>query len=329
MPQTGVISPSSRCNNRCWMCGGLSSGKAKHYEAPLGQILEDVSDMRRQGVETLVITGGEPTIYPNFKSLLDHVGSLGFEHISLFTNGRTLTTQFLEYLLEVGVDCILVSLHAPNEALGDKIANSKGSFRQTLSGLERLSEIKGRRPFNLAISCVPCYLTEDLVQDIAALALTYEVDDFFITYPIDGLSDSPIPRDKAPRLKHLRNSVPGALGLLVERGVRPHVSAVPPCYYPGYEYCYFDACPRAPRTMVGYHQKQDAIERIVYHDLAPEDTCAKVEECAGCMYDQVCFGVPRLYLDTYEKGEVVAVDIERAASNALLRGIRNADISHR
>jgi MoaA/NifB/PqqE/SkfB family radical SAM enzyme len=329
MPQTGVISPSSRCNNRCWMCGGLSSGKAKHHEASLAQILEDVSDMRRQGVETLVITGGEPTIYPGFKSLLDHACGLGFGHISLFTNGRTLTMQLLEYLLEVGVDCILVSLHAPNEALGDKISNSKGSFRQTLRGLERLNEIKSRRPFNLAISCVPCYLTEALVQDVASLALTYEIDDFFITYPIDGLSDSPIPRDKAPRLKPLSKSVSAALGLLTERGVRPHVSAIPPCCYPGYERCYFDAYPQAPRAMVGYHQKQDAIERIVYHDLSPEEVCAKVEECAGCVYDQVCFGVPRHYLDAYEKGEVAAVDIERAARSALLRRIQDANISNR
>lgn len=310
------------------MCGGLGSGNAQHHEAPLPSILAEINNMHNQGVETLSISGGEPTIYHGFVDLMNHVGCMDFKHVSLFTNGRLLTERVVEQIIGAGVDCIVVSLHAPDEILGDQIANVKGAFRQTIKGLEILTRLKAGQLFRVMISCVPCKLTESILQDIASLALNYAIDEFLITFSIDARGDAPIPRNKLPSLGALSKSVPLALDLLAEKEVSILVSLIPPCLYPGYEYCYFEAKHAPDRIMVGFHQKGGRVEKIPYYDLKPTDICTKVPDCAGCLYDTVCFGVPNLYIEKYQAGEVTAATIDKVVRTFFQTRLQYADIPH-
>jgi len=87
----------------------------------------------------LVISGGEPTIHPNFSDFILLASRLGFS-LSLSTNGYILNEKILEVLVNSTTTEIGVSLYAMDEKINDSITMKKGSFTKIMENLETLSK---------------------------------------------------------------------------------------------------------------------------------------------------------------------------------------------
>jgi radical SAM protein with 4Fe4S-binding SPASM domain len=104
-PLMGWLEITRRCNLRCPHCfveGGLRRNGELTTER-IHRLLEEWAEM---GVFTVVITGGEPTIHPNFLEIMTHAHALGFA-VSIATNGTTLTSKFLS---KIPQDDVIISL---------------------------------------------------------------------------------------------------------------------------------------------------------------------------------------------------------------------------
>lgn len=122
------------CNNSCVFC--LDSEAHDGSCIPLNKIKKELINGRKKNINRIVLSGGEPTIHPQFLEIVRLTKTLGYRHIQVISNGRMLAYgDFLNSLIEAGVNELTFSIHGHKESLHDKQTRVKGSFRQTLTGL--------------------------------------------------------------------------------------------------------------------------------------------------------------------------------------------------
>ncbi len=124
------------CNFRCDHCciKGFQDGrKARSFT------IEDVKELSRQademGLAHLVITGGEPLVFPDYDELVKAIDPQKF-YISSDTNGWLLTDEKARHLKEIGVDKIQLSLDSLDPDEHDDFRKAKGSHGRVLKAIE-------------------------------------------------------------------------------------------------------------------------------------------------------------------------------------------------
>ncbi|OJJ23804.1 hypothetical protein BKI52_05490 [marine bacterium AO1-C] len=90
-----------------------------------------------EGCRALQFIGGEATIYPELKELIQYAHDLGFDFIELFTNATTITDEWIEVFKAYKVN-LAASFYSDEAATHDFITQRKGSFRKTVHCLEKL-----------------------------------------------------------------------------------------------------------------------------------------------------------------------------------------------
>jgi len=95
--------------------------------------------------ESLYLTGGEPTLHPNFLEITSYLNdNFPRQRIKLLTNGRRFSYEgfakkFLNSVKNIEVD---LSLYGPNQEIHDQVTRASGSFEQTQKGLANLLKYK-------------------------------------------------------------------------------------------------------------------------------------------------------------------------------------------
>ncbi|MBN1934219.1 MAG: radical SAM protein [Anaerolineae bacterium] len=159
LPAAYYLELTPECNNACPGCGNVFDHLGRVSSPPL-----DVS-----GWKTLIsslaahaqqfkLTGGEPTLHPDFEAIARHIDALGIP-FTLFTNGRWHESDSLLRLLSglAHFEGFLISLHGPDAAAHEAFSGVPGSFEQTAGNIRRavdagldvsLSVVVNRENFN-------------------------------------------------------------------------------------------------------------------------------------------------------------------------------------
>lgn len=101
------IELTRRCNLTCQHCY-IEGGPARANEMPTEEFLRLLDEMAAMGVWAVVLTGGEPTLHPDFIQVVKHARKLGLL-VGIATNGMFLSESLLDQLPRQGV-IISVSL---------------------------------------------------------------------------------------------------------------------------------------------------------------------------------------------------------------------------
>lgn len=121
------ISLTNVCNLSCIYCtsSSHSSSIEKQPILPNVELLAIVNQLvQKLGINTIRITGGEPTLYPHLVDLIKRIKQLGIDDIKMTTNGHRLL-PLIKPLSEAGLSEINVSLDATTEEGFNKISNTK------------------------------------------------------------------------------------------------------------------------------------------------------------------------------------------------------------
>ncbi|MBO4556220.1 MAG: radical SAM protein [Elusimicrobiales bacterium] len=146
------------CNNRCVFC--LDEEAQNGTYLPFPDIVRDLSAGIREGCKRAVLSGGDPTVHPDFLKIIRSAYLIGYRHIQAISNGRMFCYQsFLEKAVKAGLGEITFSIHAPYAELNDSLTGIKGSFVQSMAALKNALKIPG-----LIVNC-----------DIVANALNIDV----------------------------------------------------------------------------------------------------------------------------------------------------------
>lgn len=123
-----------RCNDRCVFCldAHTHDGTDRERAAIKAQIL----DGRAKGATRLILSGGEPTIHPDYVAFIKLGRRAGYPKIQTVTNGRMFAyPEFLQRCLDAGLGEITFSIHGSNAKIHDALVGTKGAFDQELRGL--------------------------------------------------------------------------------------------------------------------------------------------------------------------------------------------------
>ena len=106
------ITLTNRCNVNCLYChhDGMVSSKDEMTPDELYTICKIA---KKIGVRKIRISGGEPLIRKDIVEIVEKISSLGFEDISMTTNG-VLLEKYAQDLKDVGLDRVNVSLDTLN-----------------------------------------------------------------------------------------------------------------------------------------------------------------------------------------------------------------------
>ena len=124
------------CNFRCEHCSvkrfqGKRSGR--YFTIP------DVRELSRQadelGLAHLVITGGEPLVFPDLDQIIEAVDPQKF-YITSDTNGWLLDDKKAKHLKSVGLDKIQLSLDSLNAEEHDAFRHAPGSHARALRAID-------------------------------------------------------------------------------------------------------------------------------------------------------------------------------------------------
>ena len=121
-----------RCVERCIHCYIDDAPKFDAGdELSLDEYKNILSQARDMGCVSLLITGGEVLVRPDFCDIVEYATSLGFI-VDIYTTGVGLTDEVFDRLRATKINGISVSLYSGNPKVHDAITGIKGSFEKTL-----------------------------------------------------------------------------------------------------------------------------------------------------------------------------------------------------
>lgn len=133
---------SRRCNLKCLHCYMDSANLT--YPGELNpeegrRVLEDLAGFK---IPALLMSGGEPTLHPDFFPLAKYAKSLGLR-LTLSTNGTLITQAVAERIVATGFTYVGISFDGLAE-VNDRFRGMERAFVKALAGLRRL-KVLGQR----------------------------------------------------------------------------------------------------------------------------------------------------------------------------------------
>jgi len=131
------IEVTTHCNGDCLHCFARTGTKQPSSISSISA-KELITEAYELGYRQLHVTGGEPLLWEGLFGALDDAFSIGYQKISMNTNGRLITGAVAKRLAAYEDLSISVSLDGP-EALHDRIRGA-GSYNLAVRGIEKALE---------------------------------------------------------------------------------------------------------------------------------------------------------------------------------------------
>ena len=282
------------CNNKCTFC--LDSlahvGTMRSNLDVKIQIVEG----RKKGASRLILSGGEPTMHPNFLDFVKLGKRAGYPKVQTVTNGRMFAyPEFLDRAAENGLDEITFSLHGHNAKIHDALVATPGAFVQETAGL-KAALASGRFIVNV-----------DIVINKQNVKHLPEMLETFIGWGVkkfDLLHIIPFGNAWGPAKEHLFYDLEGneeALQRAFEYSRRPDVhiwlNRFPPPFTEGFEELIQDPY-KMNDEVRGRREEFDK-----YLSIGRKLSCRQPERCHYCYLNQLCDGLDDA-LDERQQGRV-------------------------
>ena len=287
------------CNNNCWFCSEMAN--RGRQDKTTYEIKRQLDASRKEGVERITFTGGEPTVRKDILELVSYAKSAGFEEIFVITNGRMLFyKEFAKRLAKAGLTHILFSLHAPRADIHDFLTRSPGSFEQTLKGIKNMVEVGGVKVENNTVITRKNY---KYLPEHAELLVRLNID-FFEFIFVNPMTIACYFGDRfeefVPKVSEIGKYVSRALDIGVKNGIWCTAEGIPFCRMNGHEGYATELYMAQERSIVGPDNRYVAD----LNKSRKEKTKLKSEKCKKCRYYLICEGIWGYYAEHYGMDEL-------------------------
>jgi radical SAM protein with 4Fe4S-binding SPASM domain len=143
-PLFAVWNFTNRCNLACRHCYQDSQKRPLDDELTLDEKLAVVDQMGRAHMPMLAISGGEPTISKDLLPVLRRAKDHGM-HLTLATNGTTMTGDLARQLAQAGLRYVEISLDSVDPDRHDAFRGSPGMWHRAVEGARAVVATPGLR----------------------------------------------------------------------------------------------------------------------------------------------------------------------------------------
>lgn len=276
-PKQGLVRTGFRCNQDCGFCWQGRTWATFDAE----QIVTWIEDLREQGAERLIVSGGEPTLDRELFRYLERATALGMR-VTLETNAmRMAQTGFVERLEHAapGFDAF-VSFHSADADVSDRATRAPGTHAKTVRGVKALLAAGVRVKLNAVITAQTIDALPSLPDFIRAeFAAAPSFRGLMLSLP-----QTPFDESLDRELRASPESIHAALGRVIARAAEHGIALDGldgPC---GPPLCAFDA----DRRVTALTPVPHAVDFRGY-----------LPACDGCSVRAACFGVHRSDLDVF------------------------------
>ena len=141
-PANGSIELLPLCNMNCDMCYVRLSREEMERQGRLrtaDEWLEIGRQMKEAGVLFLLLTGGEPFLYPDFRRLYLGLKEMGMI-ITINTNGTLIDEDLAEFFGKYKPRRVNITLYGADEETYKNLCHYPGGYEKTLRGIRLLRE---------------------------------------------------------------------------------------------------------------------------------------------------------------------------------------------
>lgn len=185
------------CNNECVHCvvANRRELRSKTPDMKYGEIIRFLKTVKLETYESIVITGGEPTLFKFLGRLVKYIHTTYPRvQINIQTNGRLLK-NFVDDFNELYNDGVnlnfIIAIHADTYELHDKITDSKNSFNQTLESIKLFTDLFGDK-FIWRSETVLSKFNLHRIIHIVNYLIDIGAKDIGLSYPhLDGYVNNP------------------------------------------------------------------------------------------------------------------------------------------
>ena len=199
VPINGSFELLPLCNLNCKMCYVRLSREEMEKQGRLRTADEWLSlaeQMQKSGTLFLLLTGGEPLIYPDFKKLYLGLKKLGFI-ISINTNGTLLDEEWADFFKENKPRRINITLYGADENAYKNLCNYPGGFKKTMNALKLLKERNVPAKISFSVTRANADMLGNIYHIGKELDMLVETD----CYMIPAIKERHLPISEQSRLE--------------------------------------------------------------------------------------------------------------------------------
>lgn len=141
-PASGTLELSPLCNLNCDMCYvRLTPAElaAKGRLRTAEEWLSLAEQMEHADVLFLLLTGGEPLLYPGFRQLYVRLKRMGFI-LSVNTNGTLIDEDWADFFTAQKPRCVNITLYGADRSAYERLCHAPDGFDRTMRGIRLLRE---------------------------------------------------------------------------------------------------------------------------------------------------------------------------------------------
>ncbi len=271
------------CNQACPFCFVRLGGR-RLDPADLPRILPP-GVTGRLG-DSVVLTGGEPTLHPELLAIIAGLRQLGVGTISMQTNAvRFADLTFCRAVVDAGVRQFMVSFHGHRPETYDRLTGSQGQYPRAIAGIRNLCALGADLTINVALTRQNVPVLDAHMRLIAELIKPGPMRGmvFFTLLNEYGHLKAP---DLAVDLTTAGAALDRAIPLChsLELAVEPFFGDCSPPLC-----CLTDPTPVVPASP---ETSADVFYAAAGGSDVPINHRVKAASCRGCRFDPFCRGVP-------------------------------------
>lgn len=298
-----VIITGYECNNMCRFC--VDEDKRGIANKGMDEIRSDILGAKKRGATYLEFIGGEVFIRKDILRLIAYAHGLGFDTISITTNGRMLAYEdFAKKVVGAGITDVVFSIHGDSSLLHDDLTGVSGSFDQLMRGFKNMKNFLGIKHIgsNTTIVKQNYKNIERIAEMIKDMGIVNS--EFIFVDPSCGASFNRF-WENVPRISDAAPYIKKCLDIGRENGLAHwHIRYVPLCYFVDY---------------LNQVSELDEVQKFNSEHLAPDFKNfnvevsrrkigrAKTDRCRNCKLFEKCEGIWKEYIKNYGDDELVAI----------------------
>lgn len=186
-PIHGSLELTPLCNMNCDMCYiRLSPAEmaARGKLCTVNEWIELSEQMQRAGVLFLLLTGGEPLLYPGFKELFTHLKKAGMI-LTVNTNGTLIDEEWADFFAENPPRRINITLYGSNANVYNNLCHYPEGFEKVLQGLNLLKD----RGIDLKISSSLTSINQQQMKQMIAIGNSLRIPVRIDTYMMPAIRE--------------------------------------------------------------------------------------------------------------------------------------------
>lgn len=153
-PTSGTFELTIRCDLKCKMClfrhDDCENATLRAKELSAEEWIRLAKEAAEAGAFSLLITGGEPMLRPDFCEIWEGIYKQGFL-IELYTNATLVNDKIMETLEKYPPHTIGITIYGASEETYEKVCGNGAMFEKAVAGIKRLMTLPSGITFRTTI----------------------------------------------------------------------------------------------------------------------------------------------------------------------------------